>query len=129
MNRLLCPTIALLAAFLLSMVQQTAHSVDPVRVGIVGIDSYQCVAFTQLWHKPPEDNVDIGGLKVVAAWKGGSPDIEKTMTDVERWVPRLKGLGVTIEESIDDFLRQCDAVIIMTVDGRAHLKLAELGSV
>jgi len=125
MNRLLCPAIALLAAFLLSMVQQTAHSADPVRVGIVGIDSYQCVAFTQLWHKPPADNVDIGGLKVVAAWKGGSSDIEKTITDVERWVPRLTGLGVTIEESIDDVLRQCDAVIIMTVDGRAHLKLAE----
>lgn len=125
MSRFLHRSLLLLTFLSLAVDSRSVHSADPVRVGIVGIDSYQCVAFTQLWHKPPDDNTDIAGLKVVAAWKGGSTDIEKTLTDVERWVPRLTGLGVTIEDSIDDVLRQCDAVIIMTVDGRAHLKLAE----
>jgi hypothetical protein len=48
---------------------------EPVRVGILGFDNYQSLAFTQDWHKPPADNPDLAGLKVVAAWRGGSPDI------------------------------------------------------
>ena len=120
--RTVCPWLAVL---LPSAIHQTAYSADPVRVGIVGIDNYQSLAFTQLWHKPPEDNLDLGGLKVVAAWKGGSPDIKETLVDVERWAPHLIKQGVTIEDTIDDVLRQCDAVMIMSVDGRAHLKQAE----
>lgn len=125
MNRSLRPTFWLLAGALLCAVCQTADAADPVRVGILGIDNYQSLAFTQLWHKPFEDNPDLGGLKVVAAWKGGSPDIEETLVDVQRWEPRLIELGVTMEDSIDDVLRQCDAVMIMTIDGRAHRKLVE----
>lgn len=102
-----------------------AHSADPVRVGVIGIDNYQSLAFTQLWHKPFDDNPDLAGLKVVAAWKGGSPDIAETITEADQWAPHLIKLGVTIEESIDDVLKQCDAVMIMTVDGRVHLKLTE----
>lgn len=110
----------------LSVTSRTSlYSAEIVRVGIVGIDNYQCLAFTQLWQKPPEDNPDLKGLEVVAAWKGGSPDLQETLTDAERWIPRLKERGVSMEESIDGVLQQCDAVIIMTIDGRAHLKLAE----
>ena len=101
------------------------NAAEPVRVGILGFDNYQSLAFTQLWHKPPEDNPDIAGLKVVAAWRGGSPDIEETLTDIKRWEPRLVDLGVAMKDSIDEVLNECDAVIIMTIDGRAHRKLAE----
>ena len=125
MNRSIRPVLALLACLLLCAVQQTAYAADPVRVGIIGIDNYQSLAFTQLWHKPPEDNPDLAGLKVVAAWKGGSPDIEETLVDVKRWQPPLMEQDVKIEDSIDGVLQQCDVVVIMTVDGRAHLKLAE----
>lgn len=103
----------------------SASSAEPVRVGILGFDNYQGLAFTQLFHKPPADNPDIGGLKVVAAWPGGSPDLEKTMSDIERWKPRLVDQGVRIVDSIDKLLKQSDAVMIMTVDGRAHLELAK----
>ena len=115
----------LLSALLLFAIQRSIYSADPVRVGIIGIDNYQSLAFTQLWHNPPEDNPDLGGLKVAAAWKGGSPDIEETLVDAERWQAPLIEQGVKIEDSIDDVLRRCDVVMIMTVDGRAHLKLAE----
>jgi predicted dehydrogenase len=115
----------LLASLLLSPVHQLAGAAEPVRVGILGIDNYQCLAFTQDWHKPPADNPDLAGLKVVAAWRGGSPDIEETQVDIERWEPRLIEKGVSIEDSIDAVLAKCDAVIIMTIDGRAHLKVAE----
>jgi len=115
----------LLLTFLLLPACRAANAAQPVRVGILGIDNYQSLAFTQVWHKPPEDNPDAGGLKVVAAWRGGSPDIEETQVDIKRWEPRLVDLGVSIEDSIDGVLKKCDAVMIMTIDGRAHRELAE----
>jgi predicted dehydrogenase len=115
-------SVVLLVSFVLS---RSLAAAEPVRVGILGIDNYQSLAFTQLWHKPPEDNPDLGGLQVVAAWRGGSPDIEETLTDIDRWEPRLVELGVAMKDSIGEVLDECDAVIIMTIDGRAHLKLAE----
>ncbi|MDA1166550.1 MAG: Gfo/Idh/MocA family oxidoreductase [Planctomycetota bacterium] len=116
---------SLLAVLLLCPVCESVSAAEPVRVGILGIDNYQSLAFTQVWHKPPEDNPDAGGLKVVAAWRGGSPDIEETLVDIERWEPHLIKHGVTMEDSIDAVLQKCDAVMIMSIDGRAHLKVAE----
>jgi predicted dehydrogenase len=120
------PVIFPLTLLLLSLfASSTATAAEPVRVGILGIDNYQCLAFTQKWHKPPEDNPDLAGLKVVAAWKGGSPNLPETLEDVEKWAPHLIKLGVTIEDSIDAVLAKCDAVMVMTADGRTHLKITE----
>ncbi len=98
---------------------------EPVKVGIVGFDNYQSVAFTQLFHRPPEDNPDIRGLKVIAAWPGGSPDIADSVKGVPRWKERLSKLGISIEDSIADVVKQVDAVMIMSLDGRAHLRQAK----
>jgi hypothetical protein len=125
MKRCLAQIAVLLVACSAFCLPAIGDAAEPVRVGILGIDNYQSLAFAQLWHKPPEDNPDIGGLQVVAAWRGGSPDIEETLTDIKRWEPRLVELGVAMKDSIDEVLNECDAVIIMTIDGRAHLKLAE----
>ena len=54
------------------------QSAEPVRVGIVSIDNYQALAFTELFHNPPEDNPALRGLRVVAACPGGSPDLEES---------------------------------------------------
>jgi predicted dehydrogenase len=113
------------ALLLCLLFEVRASAAEPVRVGILGFDNYQSLAFTQDWHKSPADNPDLAGLKVVAAWRGGSPDIEETLVDIKRWEPRLIEQGVSIESSIDAVLAKCDAVIIMTIDGRAHLELAE----
>ena len=114
-----------LAALLFAGFTAAADPEEPVRVGVLGFDSYQAIAFTQLFHKPPADNPDIAGLRVVAAWPGGSPDIEKTLEDIERWRPRFVEQGVTIVDSVEAVLEQSDAVIIMSVDGRAHPELAK----
>lgn len=130
-RRKLLQSLSALAVALFSVTSLTAHAAEPadgkapVRVGIVGFDNYQALAFTQLWHKPFDDNPDLAGLKVVAAWPGGSDDIEETKVDIERWRPRLIELGVSMEDSVEAVLAKVDAVIIMTVDGRAHLPLAE----
>ena len=97
------------------------QSAEPIRVGIVSIDNYQALAFTELFHHPPADNPALRGLKVVAAWPGGSPDLKESFTNVPRWKPLLEKQGVRREETIDAVLAQVDAVMLMTVDGRSHL--------
>ncbi|MBM83672.1 MAG: dehydrogenase [Planctomycetaceae bacterium] len=101
-----------------------AQADDPVKVGILGFDSYQALAFTSLFHKPPADNTDLVGLRVVAGWAGGSKDLPKTLEDIERWRPRLIDQGVKIVDSIDEVLQQSDVVMIMSLDGRAHFDVA-----
>ncbi|MEO2036536.1 MAG: Gfo/Idh/MocA family oxidoreductase [Planctomycetaceae bacterium] len=98
------------------------QSAEPLRVGIVSIDNYQALAFTELFHNPPEDNPDLSGLKVVAAWPGGSPDLEESFTNVPRWKPYLEKHGATMEPTIDAVLARVDVVMLMTVDGRTHLE-------
>ncbi|MBJ7430135.1 MAG: hypothetical protein JHC56_02260, partial [Gemmataceae bacterium] len=44
-----------------------AQESKPVRVGILGIDNYQSVAYTQLFNDAKATG-DLGGLKVVAAF-------------------------------------------------------------
>ena len=108
----------------LALAGNSVQAAEPVRVGILGFDSYQALAFTQLYHKPPDDNPDLLGIRVVSAWPGGSPDWDETLEDIERWKPRLIDQGVKIVDSADEVLADCDAVMIMSIDGRAHLELA-----
>lgn len=117
-------TLLLLSVSIL-LTANTARAADPIRVGIIGIDNYQALAFTQLFHKPPADNPDIAGLQVVAAWRGGSKDIEESVKSLPRWEPFLVKQGVSMEDTIADVVKQVDAVMVMSVDGRSHLKYAE----
>jgi predicted dehydrogenase len=89
-------------------------------VGVVGLDNYQAVAFTSLFHDPKATG-DLKGLRVVAAFPGGSRDIEESVQSLPRWVPSMKALGVEIVESINRVVEKSDAILIMSLDGRAHL--------
>ena len=50
------------------------------------------VAFTQLFHDPkaPEN---LSGLRVVAAFPGGSPDIEESARELPKWTDGIKKMG------------------------------------
>lgn len=111
-----CLTL-LLATFLLS---PFATAAEPLRVGVVGLDNYQAVAFTQIFHDPKAAG-DLAGLKVTAAWPVGSPDIEESVVSLPKWIPAMKEFGVEIVDSIDKVLEKSDAILIMSLDGRAHL--------
>src|SRR6478736_5543239 len=50
---------------------------DDLRVGIIGLDTSHVVAFTKLLNDPKDPN-HVGGAKVIAAYKGGSADIESS---------------------------------------------------
>lgn len=91
----------------------------PLKVGIIGLDNYQAVAFTQLYHDPKATG-DLKGIRVVAAYPGGSPDIKESVESLPKWVAAIKEFGVELVDSIDKVVEKSDAILIMSVDGRAH---------
>jgi len=101
-----------------------AADAAPIKVGVIGLDNYQAVAFTQLFHSPKADD-DLKGLSVVAAFPTVSPDIEESVRELPKWQKGIQTYGVKIVDSQDELLKQVDAVMIMSVDGRAHLEQAK----
>ena len=93
---------------------------DPIKVGIIGVDNYQALDFTTQWHNP-KSSPELQGLRVVAAFAGGSPDIEESVTSLPKWIPLMKAQGVEFLETIDAVADRCDALLIMSLDGRQHL--------
>src|SRR5690348_10105238 len=76
-----------------------AAASPPIKVGMLGMDNYQCVAFMQLWHQQdvPEN---LAGLRVVAAYPGKpSPKIEKSADNLTKWVDRAVASDVKIVAS------------------------------
>ena len=97
-----------------------ADDAAPLKVGVIGLDNYQALAFTSLFHDPNAAG-DLKGFRVVAAYAGGSPDIEESVRSLPRWIPAMREQGVEIVDSIDKVLEKSDAILIMGLDGRVHL--------
>jgi hypothetical protein len=92
-----------------------------IRLGIIGTDTSHVTAFTQLLHDTSNPN-HVPGARVVAAFKGGSPDVEASHTRIDRFAAELKDKwGVEFVDSIDELAQKVDAVLLESVDGRPHL--------
>jgi hypothetical protein len=117
-NAYVKPTLLLLAAAL------TASSAD-FRLGIVGTDTSHVPAFTKLLNGDPGQPDHIAGARVVAAFKGGSPDIEESGGRVDRYAEEVRSKwGVEIVPDIATLLMKVDGVLLTSVDGRVHLEQA-----
>ncbi len=109
------------AAALCARVPAAARAAgEPLRVGIIGFDNYQAVDFTRLMNDPRADG-DLAGLRVVAAFPGGSPHIAESRANLPKWIEQIQPLGVRVVPTPAEVVRQVDAVMVMSVDGRAHL--------
>jgi hypothetical protein len=92
-----------------------------LRLGIVGTDTSHVVAFTRLLNDPSNKD-HIPGARVVAAYKGGSPDLKESWERVEKYAEELKTKhGVEIVPDIATLVGKVDAVLLESVDGRPHL--------
>jgi predicted dehydrogenase len=111
-----------LFAFLTAL-SAVAFGAEPMRVGIIGLDTSHVVAFTTAIQKA-EAGSPLADLRVVAAYPGGSPDVEASATRVEGFTKTLREAGVEIVDSIDALLPKVDAVFLESVDGRPHLEQA-----
>ncbi|MBI5774069.1 MAG: Gfo/Idh/MocA family oxidoreductase [Verrucomicrobia bacterium] len=95
-----------------------------LRLGIIGLDTSHVAAFTGILNDPKAKG-HVPGAKVVAAFKGGSPDIESSASRVEGFTKTLtEKYGVTIYDSIEEMCKHVDAVLLESVDGRPHLAQA-----
>ncbi len=122
MHRL--PLLLAAIAVLSTLAPASLQSAD-LRIGMIGLDTSHVIAFTQLLNDPAHKNHVPGG-KVVAAFKGGSPDVESSATRVDGYTRQLEEkFGVKIVPSIEELCGQVDAVLLESVDGRPHLEQAK----
>ena len=95
-----------------------------IRVGIIGTDTSHVTAFTKLLNDSSAPG-RVPGARVVAAFKGGSPDVEESARRVDQYADELqKKHGVEIVPDIASLLDNVDAVLLESVDGRSHLAQA-----
>ncbi len=99
-------------------------SAAPLRAGIIGLDTSHVTAFTQLLNAP-HPPAELAGIRVVAGYPGGSPDIPSSRDRVAGYTRELHDkYGVEIVASIDELLKKVDVVLLESVDGRPHLAQA-----
>ena len=97
---------------------------EDLRLGMIGLDTSHVIAFTKLLNDPKAKGHVEGG-KVVAAFKGGSKDVESSWSRLEGYTKQLQDeFGVKIVPTIEELCQQVDAVLIESVDGRPHLEQA-----
>lgn len=115
---------AVFTCSLLTNMTSSARSDEPakqIKVGIIGLDTSHCVAFTKAMNDP-EGKGDLAKVEVVAAFPAGSPDIPSSRDRVEGYTKEMRNLGVGIAPSIEALLPKVDAVLLESVDGRPHLE-------
>jgi len=101
--------------------QQTIAQTQEIKVGMIGLDTSHVTAFTKLLNDKSDPH-HIPGARVVAAFKGGSPDVESSRTRIDRFTAELKDKwGVEIVDSIEELCKKVDVALLESVDGRPHL--------
>ncbi len=113
--------VVILGAILVIVVAARGAAED-LRIGIIGLDTSHVNAFAKILNDPkcPEH---VAGAKVVAAFKGGSPDVEISAQRLEEFTKALQDdFGVKIYPTIEEMCKVVDAVLLESVDGRPHLE-------
>ena len=94
----------------------------PIRVGIIGLDTSHAIEFTRIFNDTASAD-HVPGARVIAAYKGGSPDVEASASRVEGFTAQLRDKwGLEIVPDIPTLCSKVDAVLLLSVDGRKHLE-------
>jgi predicted dehydrogenase len=110
----------LLAGLLPVTADQPAGPV--LKAGIIGLDTSHVVAFTKLLNNPKKTD-DLAGVRVVAAYPAGSPDVPVSRDRVAGFTKTLREqYGIEMVDSVDALLKKVDVVLLESVDGRPHLE-------
>ncbi len=112
--------LLLMAAIFLARLTDGAE----LRIGVVGCDTSHVPAFAAIFNDPKTEGFVPGG-KVVAAFKGGSPDFPQSASRVDGYARTLQAkFGVKFYDGISELCSNVDAVLLESVDGRVHLQQA-----
>jgi len=122
MRRLVLALVLLMTLAVVPFSVAQTDSSQPVRVGIIGLDTSHVIAFTQVFNDPANAQ-HVPGVRVVAAFKGGSPDVEASRTRVDKFTAELSDKWkIEIISDIPTLCSKVDAVLLESVDGRVHLE-------
>jgi predicted dehydrogenase len=98
-----------------------ADDSEVLRIGMIGLDTSHCLAFTKILNSP-EDPKHIPGCRVVLVYPKGSVDIESSVSRVPEYTEKIEAMGVEVIYDLDAMVQQVDAVLLETNDGRPHLE-------
>ncbi len=92
-----------------------------LRVGLVGLDSSHCLAFTRIlqgW----ETEYNIPGVQLIGAYVGGSTAFALSRDRVKGFTEEIRVCyGIPVYENITDLAQEADAMMLLSSDGRQHL--------
>ena len=95
-----------------------------LRLGIVGTDTSHSPAFAAAFNDPASPE-HVGGARIVAAYRGGSPDLPSSRDRIDNFTAQLRDkYGVEIVGSIAELCARVDGVLLTSLDGRVHLEQA-----
>lgn len=97
---------------------------ENVSVGMIGLDTSHCTAFTKVIHSKDESGAGTG-FQVTHAYPQGSKDIKSSVERIPGYTKEMQNMGVSISENINAMLDLVDAVLLETNDGRLHLEQAQ----
>lgn len=102
----------------------SAWSAD-VRLGIIGTDTSHVPVFARLLNGDASAVDHVTGARVVAAFKGGSKDLESSVGRVDQFAEEIRTKwAVEIVPDIATLLGKVDGVLLTSLDGRVHLDQA-----
>src|ERR1700709_1661340 len=106
-------TLALLTSFSLRAADTPSAPPAPViRIGIIGLDTSHVVVFAKTFNNPTDPDY-IPGAKVVAGFKGGSPDVESSASRVDEFTKQLvEKFGVKLYDTMEELSQNVDAIMI-----------------
>lgn len=93
----------------------------PLRVGLIGLDTSHSIAFTKAMNATPANPL-MRNCRVMVAYPYGSKDLKESNARIPGYTQEIEKLGVKVVESIDELLKEVDAVLLETNDGNPRLE-------
>jgi Oxidoreductase family, NAD-binding Rossmann fold len=112
--------------FVVAFVVAVCVQGQEIRLGIIGTDTSHVTAFAKILNDPMSPDY-VPGARIVAAYKGGSNDIEESASRVDKYTDELRTKWkVDFYSDITTLCKRVDAVLLESIDGRVHLEQAKL---
>lgn len=93
-----------------------------LKLGIIGLDTSHVIIFSDTFNNPAA-KAPLAGAKVVAAYPGGSHDLDSSIGRVPGYTKDLQEkFGVKICASIEEVVAASDAILHTSLDGRVHFE-------
>ena len=110
--------------FLTMLLSGIVLSGADIRLGIVSTDTSHVIHFTRILNED-RDPEHVPGARVIAAYKGGSPDIPSSRNRVDGFEQELiKTYRVEMVPDIPTLCSKVDGLLLESGDGRVHLAQA-----